>query len=47
MIGASYIGELVRTEVLPAEHGISESEAGLVTMVKSPVGQLSKMNNVR
>lgn len=41
------IGELTWTEALPTEQGVSESEAGLLEIMKSMVGQITKMNNVR
>lgn len=42
-----YIPELGWTEALPTEQGLSESEVGLIAIMKSMVGQVTTMNNVR
>jgi predicted TIM-barrel enzyme len=42
-----YIRELGWTEALPTEQGFSESEVGLIARIKSMVGQVTTMNNVR
>jgi len=42
-----YIPELGWTEALPTEQGLSESEVGLIAIMKSMVGEITTMNNVR